>query len=140
MPRKVEKLVAVLATSRLITDKKIERELEWVPYIWYPVIFKDQTEVLLDFGSKVNIMSQVFAQQLGLKICKTNIRTLKIDSTTMKTYKIVISIFSVLDKDGRKSFFEESLLLADIKPNVRLEMPFLTISNIGINFQTQTLQ
>ncbi len=64
--------MAVSATSTLMTDKKTE-ELERVPCIWYPVTFKDQTEVLLDSGSEVNAMSQAFAQQLGLKIRKTNV-------------------------------------------------------------------
>ncbi len=40
-----------------MTDKKIEEELEWVPYIWYPITFKDQTEALLDSESEVNVMS-----------------------------------------------------------------------------------
>ncbi len=65
MPRKVKKIVAVSTTSTLMTDKKIEEELEelkWIPYIWYLVTFKDQTEALLDLGSKVNIISQAFAQ------------------------------------------------------------------------------
>ena len=44
-----------------MTDKKIEEKLERIPYIWYFVTFKDQIEALLDFGSKVNVMSQVFA-------------------------------------------------------------------------------
>ncbi len=56
-----------------MTDKKTEEELERVLCIWYSVTFKDQTKVLLDLGSEVNAMSQAFAQQLGLKICKTNV-------------------------------------------------------------------
>ncbi len=45
-----------------MTDKKTE-ELERVPYIWYPVTFKDQDQIeaLLDSGSEVNVMSQAFA-------------------------------------------------------------------------------
>ena len=31
-----------------MTNKKMEQELEQIPYIWYFVIFKDQTKVLLD--------------------------------------------------------------------------------------------
>ncbi len=47
-----------------MTDKKTEgelEELEWVPCIYHPVIFKNQIEVLLDLKSKVNAMSQAFA-------------------------------------------------------------------------------
>ncbi len=58
---KSKKLVAVWATSTSMTDKKTEEELERVACIRYPVIFKDQTEALLDSRSKVNAMSQAFA-------------------------------------------------------------------------------
>ncbi len=60
-----------------MTDKKTEEELEQVPCIRYPIIFKDQTKALLDSRSKINTMSQVFAQQLDFKICKTNIEAQK---------------------------------------------------------------
>ncbi len=63
--------------------EKIE-ELERIPYISYPMTFKDQTKVLLDLGSEVNTMSQAFALQLGFKIRKTNVRAQKIDGTTLK--------------------------------------------------------
>ncbi len=96
--RQAKKLVTVTATSTSMTDKKTE-ELELVPCIWYPVTFKDQIEALLDSGSKVNAMSQAFAQQLGLKICKTNVGAQKIDGTTLETYGMVVSTFSVLNKD-----------------------------------------
>ncbi len=61
--RQAKKLVAVSATSTSTTDKKTEEELERVPYIRYPVIFKDQDQIeaLLDSGSEVNAMSQDFA-------------------------------------------------------------------------------
>ena len=65
--------MAILVITTLITDKKIEDELELIPCIWYPITFKDQTEALLDSGSKVNVMSQAFAQRLGLKIYKINV-------------------------------------------------------------------
>ncbi len=43
------------------TEEK--KELEEVSCIWYPVIFKDQTDALLNSKSKDYIMSQVFAHQ-----------------------------------------------------------------------------
>ncbi len=93
----------------------------------------------MDSESEVNVMSQVFAHQLGLKIHKTNVGAQKIDLTTLETYKMVVSTFSVLDKDGRERFFEESFLLADVKLNVVLGTPFLTISNANVDFQAQGL-
>ncbi len=61
MSRKGKKLVVVSATSTSMT-KKMEEELERVPYIWYLITFKDQTKALLDSKSEVNAMSQVFTQ------------------------------------------------------------------------------
>ncbi len=79
-------------------------------------------------------MSQVFAHQLGLKIWKTNVRAQKIDNTTLEIYGMIVSTFSLLNKDGRERFFEEDFLLADVKPNVVFEMPFLTMSNADVDF------
>ncbi len=47
---------------------------------------------------------------------------------------MIVSTFSIFDKDDRKGFFEESFLLADIKPDVMLEIPFLTMSNANVDF------
>ena len=67
-----------------ITDNKAEEKLERVSCIWYPVTFKDQTEILLDSRSEINIMSQTVASKLGLKIWKTNVWAQKIDGTTLE--------------------------------------------------------
>ncbi len=64
----------------------------------------------------------------------------KIDSTILKTYGMVVSTFSILDKDGKERFFEKSFLLADVKPDVMLGIFFLTMSNANIDFQAQDLQ
>ncbi len=130
----------VSANSMSMTNKKMEEELERIPCIWYPVIFKDQTKVLLDSRNKVNTMSQAFAHQLGLKICKTNVGAQKIDGTTLVTYRMVVSTFSILNKEGRERFFEESFLLADVKPDIVRGMPFLTRSNVDVDFQARDLQ
>ena len=130
--------MAVSTTSTSITEKT-EEKLEWVPYIWYPVTFKDQTKALLDLRSEVNIMNQVIAHQLGLKIKKINVRAQKIDGTTLETYKMVVSTFSISNKDGKERFFEENFLLADIKPDIVFKMLFLTINNTNIDFQAQNL-
>ncbi len=85
-------------------------------------------------------MSQAFVQQLVFKIRKTNIEAQKIDGTTLKTYGMVVSTFLVLDKDGKERFFEESFLLADVRPEIVFGMPFLTMSNADIDFQAWNLQ
>ncbi len=94
----------------------------------------------MNLRSKANAMSLAFAQQLGLKIRKTNVGAQKIDGTTLETYRMVVSIFSVSDKDGRERFFEESFLLADARLDMVLGMLFLTMSNPDVNFQAQDLQ
>lgn len=48
---------------------------------------------------------------------------------------MVVFIFSMLDKNSRERFFEESFLLVDVKPDIVLEMLFLTMSNINVDFQ-----
>ncbi len=53
---------------------------------------------------------------------------------------MVVSTFFVLDKNGKKMFFEESFLLTDVKLDVMLKMSFLIISNIDVDFQAQELQ
>ncbi len=50
-------------------------------------------------------MSQAFTFQLRLKIWKINVGIQKIDGTTLETYEIIVSSFSVSDKDGRERFF-----------------------------------
>ena len=85
-------------------------------------------------------MSWAFAQQLGFKIRKTNVGAQKIDGTTLESYKMVVSNFSMLDKDGREKFFEENFLLANVSPDIMLGMPFLTMSNADVNFQARDLQ
>ena len=94
----------------------------------------------MDFGSKINAMNPAFASQLCLKTRKTNVGAQKIDGTTLETYEMVVSIFFLSDKDSWKKFFEESFLLADVKPGVVFGMPFLTMSNADIDFQARNLQ
>ncbi len=53
---------------------------------------------------------------------------------------MVVSTFSVSNKDGRERFFKESFLLADVSPDVVFRMPFLTINNADIDFQARDLQ
>ncbi len=84
-------------------------------------------------------MNQAFTLQLDLKILKINIKAQKIDSTSLETYEMVISIYFVLNKDGRVRFFKKSFLLANVKQNIVLKMLFLIIINANINFKIQAL-
>ncbi len=53
---------------------------------------------------------------------------------------MVVSTFSVSDKDGRERFFKESFLLADVSLDIVLGMPFPTMSNADVDFQARNLQ
>ena len=52
---------------------------------------------------------------------------------------MVVSTFSVANKDDRERFFEESFLLVDIKPNIVLKILFLIINNVDVDFQVRDL-
>ncbi len=52
----------------------------------------------------------------------------------------MIFIFSMLDEDNRERFFEKSFLLVDVKPDIVLEISFLTMHNANIDFQARDLQ
>ena len=89
----------------------------------------------MDSKGEVNAMSLAFAHQLGLTIWKTNVGAQKIDGITLEIYEMVVSIFSMSDKDGRERFFEKSFLLADVQLEIVFGMPILTMSNIDVDFQ-----
>lgn len=112
-------------------------DLEQILCFQYFVTFKDQTLALFDSECEVNAINSTFACQLGPKIQQTNVGAQKINGTTLETYAIVVSIFFILDKDGRERFFEKSFFLTHAKPDIILEMLFLTLSNANIDFQAQ---
>ena len=60
--------------------------------------------------------------------------TQKIDKSLLKTFKMVIAGFQVLDKLGKVQFFQKTFLLADINVDVVLWIPFFTYSNTDIQF------
>ncbi len=77
---------------------------------------------------------------MDLNVQKTNIRAWKINDTTLKIDKIIVSTFFILDKDSKTWFFKKSFLLRDISLDVVFEILFLTMNKFNINFQTQNLQ
>ena len=52
---------------------------------------------------------------------------------------MVVSTFSVLDKDKREKFFEKNFLLADVNSDIVFEMPFLIMNIADIYFQARDL-
>ena len=47
---------------------------------------------------------------------------------------MVVAAFSLKDKANRVRFFEETLLVANVSPEIVLEMLFLTLNGADINF------
>ena len=105
-----KKLVSVLTTSAPVTEASQENDvfLDWVLYICYPIWFKKskvQVQALINSDSKVNVMTSGYALKLGLKVCLTNIRVQKIDSSTLETFKIVLAKFQMENTLGKVRFF-----------------------------------
>ena len=51
------------------------------------------------------------ALKLGLKIYFTNIRAQKINSSTFKTFRMVLASFQIEDKFGKTRFFSKTILI-----------------------------
>ena len=116
--------------------------LDRVPCIHYPVQFQKDKEVikaLINSGSKVIAMTPAYAKQLGLQVQKTDVGAQKIDSSSLRTFGMVIAGFQVEDKLVRARFFQESFLLAETSMEMVLRMPFLTLSNADIQFAAKEL-
>ena len=90
--------------------------------------------VLLDSGSEVNAIHPIFIRKLGLPIRTTDIGAQKIDGTMLDIFGMVVVAFSVTDKANRVRFFEETFLVANVSPEVVLEMLFLTLRSANVDF------
>ena len=58
----------------------------------------------------------------------------QIYDNTLETYEILVSTFSILDKDNKIRFFKKSFLLAKVKPDIVFGILFLTINNVNVDF------
>lgn len=47
----------------------------------------------IDSESEVNAMTPVYVLKLGLKVCLTNIKAQKVDSSTLQTFGMVLAAF-----------------------------------------------
>ena len=81
-----------------------------------------------------------FAKQLGLPIRPTDVAAQKIDGTILNTHRMVVAVFSVVDKAHRVRFFEETFLIANVSPEVVLGILFLTLSDANVDFSGRDLR
>ena len=97
-------------------------------------------QALINSGSEVNVIHPSFVKQLGLSIRPTDVGAQKIDGTTLYTHGMVVAAFSVEDRANRVRFFEETFLVANVSPEVVFGMPFLTLSNVDVDFSGRDLR
>ena len=79
----------------------------------------------MDSGSIVNPMILGYILKLGLKIRLINVKILKINIFTFKTFEIVLANFQVEDKLEKAWFFQKTFLLVNISIKVVFGCRFL---------------
>ena len=84
-------------------------------------------------------MTPAYVSKLGLRAHHTNIGAQKINSSTFKTFTMVLASFQMEDKLRKARFFQETFLLADISREVVLSMLFLILNNTDIQFAEKKL-
>lgn len=97
-------------TSASITEasKKDDLVLDWVPCIYFIIQFKKKVWALINFGSKVNAMTLVYALKLGRQIHRTNVRAQKFDGSTFETFEMILPSFQVQDSAKKARFFQKT--------------------------------
>lgn len=64
----------------------------------------------------------------------TKIRVKKIDGPILDIFGIVIISFSIKNEQKKSRFLKKTFLLSDISINIALEVLFITLSNVKIEF------
>lgn len=55
-------------------------------------------QTLINFGTKVNVITSAYVLKLDLKIRQINFKAQKINSSSFKIFKIVLASFQIEDK------------------------------------------
>lgn len=63
-----------------------------------------------------------------------NLSAQKIDGSRFETFRMVIALFQLDDKDGKSRYFGEIFLAANISINVAFGILFLILSIVEVNF------
>lgn len=111
--------------------------LQKIPCIRYPIQFQEgwlKVIALIESASEVNAMTPNNAIKLGFTTQKTSVRSQRINSLPLELYVMVSASFLRQNSLGKIWFFEETFLLANTSMEVILEIPFLSFSNIDIEF------
>ena len=102
----------------------------------YPVPYHLPRKICVSSRSEVNTIHPTFAKELGFPIRSIDVRAQKIDGTTLDTYGVVNTAFSMTDKTNQVRFFEKTFLMANVSPKVVFDMLFLTMCDANINSYT----
>lgn len=128
----------VTGISKETNPKVLESKLQQVLCIHHPAQFCEfAIKAFIDLSSKVNTMQPSFARKLGLRICITDIDAQTIDDNRLETFRMMIALFQVDDKDKKSRFLEKIFLLTDISLDIVFGIPFLILSNVEVNFNNR---
>ena len=81
--------------------------------------------MLFNSSSEINAIHLTFTQELELSIKPTDIGVQKIDDIMLNIYRMVVTVFLVIDKANQVRFFEKVFLVANFIPKIMLEIHFL---------------
>lgn len=80
------------------------------------------------------------SKKLGVYIHKIDVYTQIIDGGSPETYKILIVLFWIYDKNWKCFFFKKTFLLADISMDITFGIHFITLNDIKVNLNNQELR
>ena len=83
-------LLSVIETSKE-DDVALQRVLYVHPLVWFK---KKEVQALIDSSSEVNAMTSAYALKLGLRVYHTNVKTQKIDGSTLQTFEMGLAKLS----------------------------------------------
>lgn len=128
--------LSIIWASKNASSQVQERsEVQRVAYIHYLIQFGGfQVQALIDLTSKVIVIQLSFVKNLGLHICKMNVRIDKIDSSKLETWGMIIVLVQIDAKNNLSRFYRKIFLLANISRNIAFGIFFLNLSNFEINF------
>lgn len=84
-------------------------------------------------------MTPAYAAVLGLRDCPIDVGNQNIDGSTLLTHGMVLANFQLEDKWSRLRFLQETVLVAENTIEILLEMLFLTLTKMKINFAKREL-
>lgn len=94
----------------------------------------DKVKALLNFDSKISVITPVYIAKLGLTTQKITVGAQKIDGLVQETYSIVLARFLLQDSLERVWFFEETSMLIDTSLKVVSKIPFFSFSKAVVEF------